>query len=96
MKSVFDTQSRGGGRFKDAKSVRDAVLTALDKKEWVSTAEMYAACQQHVRRDVLHDVLKQLLADREIRMRVMPRLESVKIGSGKTEFKRTSPPNEPK
>lgn len=89
MKSVFDMRPVGKNRFTDELHVRNIILMALDKTEWVSTSDLYVACQSRVKRKVLHEALKSLLFEKVIRMRVVNRAKSVMPGSSKTEFKRS-------
>lgn len=82
MTHVFASHPIGWRPAEKPHLVRAKVLNALSHGGWVSTGELYDATLRKVRRTVMHQVLKDLLADRTIRMRVL-RTD----GRDRTEFR---------
>jgi len=83
MTTVFQSNPRGTNPFESSEWVRGRVLDALAGKEWVAIGALYPATSRRVKRDLLHATLKQMLAAREIRMRILP----VNGARDRTEFR---------
>jgi hypothetical protein len=63
--------------------VQEIIVCRLKSGEWFSTTELYRACSMRVKRELLHAVLKELLQNRVLVMRVLNR-----NGRVTNEFKR--------
>ena len=86
MKSVFAGRAPGAIQNFDEPVVRELVLEALQRGEWVSTSMLHGSCYGKVSRIVLHNVLKDMLRLREIKMRV---ITPGRVGGRpRTEFKK--------
>lgn len=88
MKSVFTGAAPGTRLILTPPIVREIILEALMKDEWMSTSMIHKACYGDARRAVLHNVLKEMLESREIQMRVIS--PGSAGGRPRTEFKRIS------
>ena len=84
MTTAFDRRPYGSMPFTDPNWVRQKVLEACRDNEWTAMGALYPATSRRVRRELLHAVLKQMLAARELRLRIVP----VVGAADRTEFKR--------
>ena len=83
--SVFFSYENGDGpATNDPIWVRKRILKAASSQEWVSTSQLYRACNRNVTRVMLHTVLSQMLEAKELTMRVIERKTG---GRPSTQFK---------
>lgn len=87
MSNVFESNPHGTVPYQNSQWVRERVREALGKAEWTAIGALYPATSRRTKRDVLHAVLKEMLATREIHMRTLP----VAGARDRTEFKRAIP-----
>jgi hypothetical protein len=85
MAMVFSNMPNGIKKSEDPIWIRQMILKRLNDADWHSTADLYAACHMKVKKQMLHEALKNLLATKSITMRVVDRVQG---GSSKTEFKK--------
>lgn len=81
MSSVFDSAP-----YRGKPSPRDQVLSALADGEWHATGGLYGATNRVVPRAQIHAVLKELLQQKVIRMRLIHKTG----GRPRTEFRLNS------
>lgn len=85
--SVFFSYGNGDGpATNDPLWVKKRILKAVSSQEWVSTSQLYRACNRDVTRVMLHTVLAQMLESKVITMRVIERKTG---GRPSTQFRIT-------
>lgn len=88
MSSVFECSPYATSPRTNPAAVRRQLVSAFAADKWLSTGELYKLTNRVVKRDLLHVVLKSMLNDRTIRMRIIP----VAGARDRTEFKRNQCP----
>ena len=85
MHNVFTRGAHKSKPHLDTSVISQRIASRLKDGEWASTTNLYDATGHHVKRDVLHEVLKAMLKEKVIKMRTVDSIN--KHSMKRTEFK---------